>query len=189
MIHDSKTPHDIKPCLVLHIEQIVEDAREYEWETGVRRWSEEVFSRITKGRLFKGWHSVDERQRMRMILAQSKPLAAMPQRSYNPAQNRDNFNRRNSSQAQPHLRSSRAVHPALTITLVMDVPLGRDTSKMGSASYMCVLSAYTIPQQRIRTLNNSAGTRSDLQVGNTIFCNWPEGGWPQYGLLCHVPSQ
>lgn len=71
MIHDPKTNSDIKPCLILHIEQIVEDARDYEWETGVRRWSEEVFSRIVEGRLVNGWHSTDEIQRMRMILAQS----------------------------------------------------------------------------------------------------------------------
>lgn len=37
MIHDPKSDPDTKPCLMLHIEQIVEDAREFEWETGVRR--------------------------------------------------------------------------------------------------------------------------------------------------------
>lgn len=100
MIHDPKTTHDIKPCLILHIEQIVEDAREYDWETGVRRWSEEVFSRISEGRLYKGWHSTDEIQRMRMILAQSKPLVPTPSRSYTTTQNHDNFNRRNAAQSQ-----------------------------------------------------------------------------------------
>lgn len=87
MIHDPKTNPDTKPCLMLHVEQLVEDAREYEWETGVRRWSEEVFSRIAEGRLSSGWHSTDEIQRMRMILGQSKPLSArslnyMAQRDY-----------------------------------------------------------------------------------------------------------
>lgn len=88
MIHDPKTNPDTKPCLIVHVEQIVEDAREYEWETGVRRWSEEVFSRISEGRLVNGWHSTDEIQGIRMIMAQSKPLAA---RTHQQTQQRDNF--------------------------------------------------------------------------------------------------
>lgn len=82
---------------MVHVEQIVEDAREYEWETGVRRWSEEVFSRITEGRLVYGWHSTDDIQRMRMILAQSKPLT---NRTYAQNNQRDNFGRRPTSQHQ-----------------------------------------------------------------------------------------
>lgn len=97
MIHDHKTIQDIKPCLILHVEQIVEDARDFEWESGVRRWSEEVFSRIAEGRLVHGWHSTDEIQRMRMILAQSKPLQARqaPQNFQ-----RENYGRRFTSQSQ-----------------------------------------------------------------------------------------
>lgn len=97
IMHDPKTDPDIKPCLILHIEQIVEDAREFEWEAGVRRWSEEVFSRITEGRLVNGWHSYDEIQRMRLILAQSKPIPSRPQQQ---AYSRDAYNnKRSSSQA------------------------------------------------------------------------------------------
>lgn len=101
IIHDPKTNSDVKPCLMVHVEQIVEDAREYDWDTGVRRWSEEVFSRISEGRLPNGWHSSDEIQRMRMILAQSKPLPApLPARPYPQNQQRDGFNRRQPSQTQ-----------------------------------------------------------------------------------------
>lgn len=96
ILHDPKTNQDIKPCLMVHIEQIVEDAREYEWEAGVRRWSEEVFSRISEGRLVSGWHSTDEIQRMRMILAQSKPIQAA-QVQHN---QRDNYVRKVPSQTQ-----------------------------------------------------------------------------------------
>lgn len=91
MIHDPKTSSDIKPCLIVHVEQIVEDAREYEREAGVRRWSEEVLSRITEGRLPNGWNSTDEIQRIRRILAQSKPLSARP---FPQSKQRDNFSRR-----------------------------------------------------------------------------------------------
>lgn len=98
MIHDPKTNADIKPCLILHVEQIVEDARKYEWEVGVRRWSEEVFSRISEGRLVNGWHATQEIQRLRMIIAQSKPFTA---RAYSQSQPRDNSGRRHLPQAQP----------------------------------------------------------------------------------------
>lgn len=98
IIHDPKTLSDTKPCLMAHIEQIVEDAREYEWDTGVRRWSEEVFSRISEGRLASGWHATDEIQRLRMILAQSKPMTTRPNTQN---QQRDVFNRRQPSQSQP----------------------------------------------------------------------------------------
>lgn len=79
IIHHAKTDPDIKPCLMLHIEQIIEDAREFDWELGVRRWSEEVFSRISEGRLPNGWHAYDEISRMRMVIAQSKPIGTRPQ--------------------------------------------------------------------------------------------------------------
>lgn len=91
IMHDPKTDTDVKPCLMIHIEQIVEDAREFDWELGVRRWSEEVFSRISEGRLANGWHAYDEIQRMRMVIAQSKPFVPKQQ-----GQNfyKDNSNRR-----------------------------------------------------------------------------------------------
>lgn len=99
IIHDQKTSPDIKSCLMAHIEQIVEDAREYEWETGVRRWSEEVFSRISEGRLLNGWHTSDEIQRLRMILAQSKPLlSASVQQSQQ--YSRDNYTKKAPTSSQ-----------------------------------------------------------------------------------------
>lgn len=96
IMHDPKTDIDIKPALMIHIEQIVEDAQEYDWESGVRRWSEEVFSRISEGRLINGWHAYDEIQRMRMVIAQSKPI--IPKQSQ--THYKDNFNKKHLSQPQ-----------------------------------------------------------------------------------------
>lgn len=92
MIHYPKTNSDIKPCLFIHVEHIVDDAREYEWEVGVRRWSEKVFSCISESRLANGWHATEEIQRLRMIIAQSKPHSI---RSYQQSQQRENFGRDN----------------------------------------------------------------------------------------------
>lgn len=97
IMHDPKTDPDVKPCLMMHIEQIVEDALEFDWELGVRRWSEEVFSRISEGRLVNGWHGYEEIQRMRMVIAQSKPLAPGQQGQNN---YKDNYNKRQNYQSQ-----------------------------------------------------------------------------------------
>lgn len=97
IMHDSKTDPDVKPCLMIHIEQIVEDAREFDWELGVRRWSEEVFSRISEGRLVNGWHAYDEIQRMRMVIAQSKPFVPKQQ---NQSYYKDTFAKRQHFQPQ-----------------------------------------------------------------------------------------
>lgn len=114
IIHDPKSNPDIKPCLMVHIEQIVEDAREFEWEAGVRGWSEEVFSRISEGRLVNGWHSYDEIQRMRMIIAQSKPITTRPQaQSYT----RENFGRKQQFQNQPQFDILRGGPPLSGIQL------------------------------------------------------------------------
>lgn len=102
IIHDVKTDPDLKPCLMIHIEQIVEDAREFEWEAGVRRWSE-VFSRVTEGRLLNGWHSYDEIQRMRMVIAQSKSIVSQPHAQFNSRNtyNNNTYNRTQRHQSQP----------------------------------------------------------------------------------------
>lgn len=44
IIEDPKVDASIKPELMRHMQQIVEDEQEFDWELGVRRWSEEVFS-------------------------------------------------------------------------------------------------------------------------------------------------
>lgn len=97
IMHDPKTEAAIKPSLMIHIEQIVEDAREFDWELGVRRWSKEVFSRISEGRLVNGWQAYDKIQRMRMVIAQSKPMPSK-QQSHNTY--KDNFNKRQHHQSQ-----------------------------------------------------------------------------------------
>lgn len=44
MLKDSSVANDIKPALLDHVEQICDDCREYNWNSAVRRWSEEMFS-------------------------------------------------------------------------------------------------------------------------------------------------
>lgn len=68
MIRDPLVPNDTKPSLLRHMEEIVEDCREYEWPA-VRRWSEEVFSLVAEGRLAGGWSNVSRIQLLRISLS------------------------------------------------------------------------------------------------------------------------
>lgn len=71
IIDDPKVDTSIKPELMRHMQQIVEDEQEFDWETGVRRWSEEVFSRVAQNRLPLGWHSRSEIQMLRLTISQT----------------------------------------------------------------------------------------------------------------------
>lgn len=71
MIHDVEVPAEIKPHLLVHIEQILEDTQEYDWQAAVRPWSNAVFSRIAEGRIAGGWSARTEIQNLRMTISQA----------------------------------------------------------------------------------------------------------------------
>lgn len=69
LIKDPNTSNNIKPHLLHHIDEIVEDCREYDWPSAVRRWSEECFSLVAEGRLPNGWLSTGRIQLLRVTLS------------------------------------------------------------------------------------------------------------------------
>lgn len=71
IIRDNTVDNEIKPFLLVHMEQILEDACKYEWATAVRPWSEDIFSRVADGRLAKGWADTQEIQNLRMKISQA----------------------------------------------------------------------------------------------------------------------
>lgn len=71
IIKDESVPSDIKPYLVTHIDQILEDTRDYSWAGAVRPWSNEVFSRVAEGRFSNGWASSHEIQLLRISISQA----------------------------------------------------------------------------------------------------------------------
>lgn len=71
IIRDPEVPNDIKPSLLTHIEQVLEDAIDYDWAGAVRPWSDEVFSRIAEGRIHGGWMATMQIQNLRMTMAQA----------------------------------------------------------------------------------------------------------------------
>lgn len=71
MIRDETVPQEIKPYLYTHVEQVLEDSRSYNWQTAVRPWSNEVFSRVAEGRFSNGWASHGEIQLLRISISQT----------------------------------------------------------------------------------------------------------------------
>lgn len=71
MIKDSIVPSNIKPYIYAHLEEVIEDAREYDWATAVRPWSEEIFTLIAEGRLPEGWANQNKIQMLRMTMSRA----------------------------------------------------------------------------------------------------------------------
>lgn len=93
MLRDPEVPNHIKPYLYLHLEEILEDARDYEWHGAVRLWSEECFSMVAEGRL--DWADKAKVQLLRMSMSRTSTARLN--------NTRDHPNRpRQNSQAQGH---------------------------------------------------------------------------------------
>lgn len=71
MFKDPSVPASIKPALLTHVDEILDDCRSYDWEAAVRPWSEEVFSLIAEGRLPRGWDDVHGIQMLRMTISRA----------------------------------------------------------------------------------------------------------------------
>lgn len=71
MIKDKAVPSISKPYIYAHLEEIIEDAREFDWATAVRPWSEEIFTLIAEGQLPEGWASQQKIQMLRMATARA----------------------------------------------------------------------------------------------------------------------
>lgn len=71
MIKDPAVPANIKPYLYSHMEELVEDAADYDWQSAVRVWSEEIFTLIAEGRLPDGWAAHSKIQMLRMTISRA----------------------------------------------------------------------------------------------------------------------
>ena len=60
------------PFMVTHLERVAEDAKTYEW-AGVRRWSEEILTKISKGHL--NWNDSYSIDRLQTKISHDKPLS------------------------------------------------------------------------------------------------------------------
>lgn len=68
LVKDPKVDPMVKPAILTHLEEVIEDSAEFEWQY-VRRWSEEIFSMVAEGRLPKGWFSTGRIQLLRMSMS------------------------------------------------------------------------------------------------------------------------
>lgn len=97
MIKDEKLPSHARPYIIQHLEEINEDAIDYDWPTAVRCWSEEVFTLVAENRLPGGWADTARIQMLRISMSklitarrtdtdnirdQSRELASRPRAPY-----------------------------------------------------------------------------------------------------------
>lgn len=78
MIRDVAVPRDIKPLLYVHLEEILEDARDYDWPSAVRAWSEECFAQVDEKRL--SWHDTAKIQSLRTSISRTSTAKLIPTR-------------------------------------------------------------------------------------------------------------
>lgn len=65
ILEDDRVDPSIKPELLAHMKEVVEDSCEFDWGGHVRRWSEEVFDLVAEGRLPGGWSAHSKIQNLR----------------------------------------------------------------------------------------------------------------------------
>lgn len=68
IVKDPKVDPRIKPTLLAHLEDVIEDACDFQWPA-VRRWSEETFSLVAENRLPNGWFSTHRIQLLRVSMS------------------------------------------------------------------------------------------------------------------------
>lgn len=68
IVKDPKTDPRIKPRLLAHLEDVIEDSCDFLWPA-VRRWSEETFSLIAENRIPNGWYSTQRIQLLRVSMS------------------------------------------------------------------------------------------------------------------------
>lgn len=86
MVKDEKTDPILIPYLLKHLEDVIEDACDFEWQR-VRRWSEEIFSLVAEKRLEHGWAETNRIQMLRMNMSKVETVQFPPNR--NPPANRN----------------------------------------------------------------------------------------------------
>lgn len=69
IIRDESVPQHIKPLLYFHLEEVLDDARSYDWQSAVRPWSEECFSLVAENRLT--WSDASRVQMLRTSMSRT----------------------------------------------------------------------------------------------------------------------
>lgn len=75
MIRDVAVPRDIKLLLYVHLEEILEDSRDYDWPSAVRAWSKECFSQVEEKHL--PWHDTSRIQMLRISMSRTSTARIM----------------------------------------------------------------------------------------------------------------
>lgn len=121
MIKDPVVPSNIKPYLYSHMEEIVEDAAAYDWQTAVRPWSEQIFTLIAEGRLPEGWAAHQKIQMLRMTISRAS-TAKLHQLGYNATNTQARTRQPSAIQTQQN-DSLRGGSPCINFNIPQGCPL------------------------------------------------------------------
>lgn len=162
MIKDPAVPANIKPYLYSHMEELVEDAADYDWQTAVRPWSEEIFTLIAEGRLAEGWADHSPPNSLRTInLTTIFKLAPG-----------------NQVQILPSLTNlSGADLPVLTLIALKAATYSRATLPTVRSSSTFVPFVCGIQPHLTHMPSVTVGTSNDSII-RAIFSKWPGSAWP-----------
>lgn len=160
MFKDPTVPAAIKPALLNHVDEILEDCRSYEWESAVRPWSEEVFSMIAEGRLPRGWDDVQQIQMLRLTISRASTAKL--------GQVRETFSRQRQGQqvSQQEQTKGGPPCPAYNSSQGCRLPSGdmEQGKKMIHACSFCLSAmSASYPHSQIQCRNKNRGDRPLFQ--------------------------
>lgn len=99
MIKDELLPANDRPYIIQHLEEINQDAIDYDWATAVRCWSEEVFTLVAENRLLGGWSNTSQIQMLRISMSKLITARRVEKDPSKDQFSKDQFNRFRAPQA------------------------------------------------------------------------------------------
>lgn len=163
IVKDPKVDPRIKPCLLAHLEDIIEDACDFQWPA-VRRWSEETFSLIAENRLTNGWFASHRIQLLRVSMSRidnaklNFDIEATPQRKHQ-------FSTQQSSSQQPEGLKGGPPCPAFNSSTGCTLNSGH----MVGGRRMLHICSYCLVQCSTGYQHSEANCRNKLRFGKPHF--------------------
>lgn len=159
MVKDKKLDQNLVPFLLKHLEDVIEDACDFEWSR-VRRWSEEIFSLVSESRLETGWASQNRIQMLRMNISRTESGALYQVKEFQasaPHQQREYNNKKQSQQTSFAQDPPRGGFPCTAYNSPAGCPLPpghiQNGRKLAHICTFCLYNssaAYTHPESQCR---------------------------------------
>lgn len=159
MIKDELLPPQDRPYIIQHLEEINQDAIDYDWATAVCCWSEEVFTLVAENRLIGGWANTSQVQMLRISM--SKLITARREDKDHP---RDYFGRNKAPQTVTSTEVFKGGPPCPHYNSQLGCPLQSGHSGPNSRRYVHVC-AYCLTQSAAANHHSETVCRNKARQG------------------------